>query len=219
MNKKRIIYFALMFLPLLIAVIALPFLPEKIPAHYNFAGEIDRWGSKYETLIFPLVTIGMGLFMLWMAKISAKQEEGGKNNEKIVFYTGMGLSVFFTLEHCFSLYKSFAAAESMSYAHEADINQFICILLGISLVIVGNFMPKLRSNGIIGLRTPWSMKNDITWKKSQLFGGISFMVCGAIMVVCGIFIDGYTAMGVALGLIIIDTIVCVIYSYKIAKKY
>ena len=131
----------------------------------------------------------------------------------------MGLSVFFTLEHCFSLYKSFAAAESMSYAHEADINQFICILLGISLVIVGNFMPKLRSNGIIGLRTPWSMKNDITWKKSQLFGGISFMVCGAIMVVCGIFIDGYTAMGVALGLIIIDTIVCVIYSYKIAKKY
>ena len=219
MNKKRIIYFALMFLPLLIAVIALPFLPEKIPAHYNFAGEIDRWGSKYETLIFPLVTIGMGLFILWMAKISAKQEEGGKNNEKIVFYTGMGLSVFFTLEHCFSLYKSFAAAESMSYAHEADINQFICILLGISLVIVGNFMPKLRSNGIIGLRTPWSMKNDITWKKSQLFGGISFMVCGAIMVVCGIFIDGYTAMGVALGLIIIDTIVCVIYSYKIAKKY
>lgn len=219
MNKKRIIYFALMFLPLLIAVIAFPFLPEKIPAHYNFAGEIDRWGSKYETLIFPLVTIGMGLFMLWMAKISAKQEEGGKNNEKIVFYTGMGLSVFFTLEHCFSLYKSFAAAESMSYAHEADINQFVCILLGISLVIMGNFMPKLRSNGIIGLRTPWSMKNDITWKKSQLFGGISFMVCGAIMVVCGIFIDGYTAMGVALGLIIIDTIVCVIYSYKIAKKY
>ena len=219
MNKKRIIYFALMFLPLLIAVIAFPFLPEKIPAHYNFAGEIDRWGSKYETLIFPLVTIGMGLFMLWMAKISAKQEENGKNNEKIVFYTGMGLSVFFTLEHCFFLYKSFAAAESMSYAHEADINQFVCILLGISLVIMGNFMPKLRSNGIIGLRTPWSMKNDITWKKSQLFGGISFMVCGAIMVVCGIFIDGYTAMGVALGLIIIDTIVCVIYSYKIAKKY
>ena len=83
MNKKRIIYFALMFLPLLIAVIALPFLPEKIPAHYNFAGEIDRWGSKYETLIFPLVTIGMGLFMLWMAKISAKtgrrREEQRKN--------------------------------------------------------------------------------------------------------------------------------------------
>ena len=103
MNKKRILYFALMFIPLFITVIALPFLPGKIPAHYNFAGEIDRFGSKFETLLFPLCTIGMGFFMLWMAKISAKQEKGGKNNEKVVFYTGMGLSVFFTLEHCFFL--------------------------------------------------------------------------------------------------------------------
>ena len=100
MNKKRIIYFALMFLPLVVAVIALPFLPEKIPAHYNFAGEIDRWGSKYETLIFPAVTVAMGFFMLWMAKIAAK-DENGKNNEKVVFYTGMGLSVWFTIMHCF----------------------------------------------------------------------------------------------------------------------
>ena len=210
MNKKRILYFALMFIPLFITVIA---------AHYNFAGEIDRFGSKFETLLFPLCTIGMGFFMLWMAKISAKQEEGGKNNEKVVFYTGMGLSVFFTLEHCFFLYKSFAAAESMSYAHEADINQFICVLFGISMVIMGNFMPKLRSNGIIGLRTPWSMKNDITWKKSQLFGGISFMICGAVMIALGIFMEGYAAMCAALGLIIADTIVCVIYSYKIAQRY
>ena len=219
MNKKRILYFALMFIPLFITVIALPFLPGKIPAHYIFAGEIARCGSKFEALLFPLCTIGMGFFMLWMAKISAKQEKGGKNNEKVVFYTGMGLSVFFTLEHCFFLYKSFAAAESMSYVHEADINQFICVLFGISMVIMGNFMPKLRSNGIIGLRTPWSMKNDITWKKSQLFGGISFMICGAVMIALGIFMEGYAAMCAALGLIIADTIVCVIYSYKIAQRY
>ena len=219
MKNKKTIYYILMFLPLFISVVALPFLPEVIPAHYNFAGEVDRWGSKFETLLFPLCTIGMGFFMLWMAKISAKQEEGGKNNEKIVFYTGMGISLFFTAMHCFSIYKAFSAAGSMSYAHEADINQLICVLLGISLVIMGNFMPKLRNNGIIGLRTSWSMKNDVTWKKCQLFGGISFMVCGALMVVLGIFMEGYAAMCAALGLLIADTIICVIYSYKIAKKY
>lgn len=219
MNAKKILYFLLMFLPLIITVIVLPFLPEQIPAHYNFAGEIDRWGSKYESLIFPFCTIGMGAFMLWMAKISAKQEEGGKNNEKIVFYTGMGLSVFFTVEHCYFIYKDFAAASGMGYSSPADINQLICVLLGISLVIMGNFMPKLRNNGMIGLRTSWSMKNDVTWKKCQLFGGISFIIIGIIMVAAGIFVEGYTAMAIALGLIIADTIICVIYSYRIAQKY
>lgn len=30
-------------------------LPEKVPAHYNAAGEVDRWGSKWELVILPVV--------------------------------------------------------------------------------------------------------------------------------------------------------------------
>ena len=100
-----------------------------------------------------------------------------------------------------------------------DINQLCCIFLGLIMVITGNFMPKLRNNGVMGLRTPWSMKNDTTWKKSQIFGGISFMISGALIVAFGIFLDGYFAMCVALGIIIICTVVCIIYTYKIAQKY
>ena len=216
MKTKKTIYFLLMFLPLLITVFALPFLPEKIPAHYNFAGEIDRWGSKFETLIFPAVTIAMGFFMLFMAKIGAKD---GERNGKIVFYSGMGTSLWFTAMHCFSLYKAFSAAGSMSFAVSVDINSFFCVLMGIGLVIMGFVMPKLRKNSLIGLRTTWSMKNEITWKQSQRFGGISFIVCGALSVVAGLFLEELTAMFIVLGLLIIDTIICVIYSYKIAKKY
>lgn len=219
MKNKKILYFALMFLPLIIAVLVLPFMPEEIPAHYNFAGEIDRWGSKYETLIFPLCTIGMGYFMLWMAKIASKEEGGGNNNEKVVIYTGMGLSVFFTAEHCYSLYRAFAATEGAGYSETVDINQFICVLLGISLVIMGNFMPKLKNNGVIGLRTGWSSKNDTVWKKCQIFGGVSFIIGGILIVASGIFLDGYLAMGVALGIIVACTIAGTIYSYYAAKKY
>ena len=216
MKTKKIIYFALMFLPLLITVAALPFLPEKIPAHYNFAGEIDRWGSKFETLIFPAVTIAMGFFMLWMAKIGAKDSE---KNGKIVFYTGMGISLWFTAMHVISIYKAFSAAGSMGFSANVDINSIFCIFMGTGLAITGLFMPKLRKNSLIGLRTSWSMKNETTWEKSQRFGGISFMVCGALMIVSGLFLEELAAMFVALGLLVADTIICMIYSYKIAKKY
>ena len=32
-------------------------LPNKIPAHYNGAGEIDRWGSKNEILFIPIISV------------------------------------------------------------------------------------------------------------------------------------------------------------------
>ena len=37
-------------------------IPDKIPMHYNFAGEIDRWGGKGELLF--LIAIAWGIWLL-----------------------------------------------------------------------------------------------------------------------------------------------------------
>ena len=36
-------------------------LPDPLPAHYNAAGEVDRWGSKGELLALPVINIIMYL--------------------------------------------------------------------------------------------------------------------------------------------------------------
>lgn len=36
-------------------------LPQKIPAHYNGAGQINRWGSKFELFITPFISVFMFL--------------------------------------------------------------------------------------------------------------------------------------------------------------
>lgn len=40
-------------------------LPEKVPGHYNAAGEVDRWGAKGELFILP----GVGLFILILMQV------------------------------------------------------------------------------------------------------------------------------------------------------
>ena len=37
-------------------------IPDDVPAHFNEAGEVDRWGSKFEFIILPI--IGLFLFVL-----------------------------------------------------------------------------------------------------------------------------------------------------------
>ncbi len=78
MKNKKTVYYILMYLPLVVSLIALPHLPEKIPAHYGVDNQVDRWGSKYEVLLFPVISILMGYFLLGMAKLAAKKEEHGK---------------------------------------------------------------------------------------------------------------------------------------------
>ena len=47
MKKKKIIFYSLMFLPLIVVLIALHFLPERIPAHYDFNNQVTRWGINF----------------------------------------------------------------------------------------------------------------------------------------------------------------------------
>ena len=54
-------------------------------------------------------------------------------------------------------------------------------------IILGNIMPKLRMNSVVGLRSVWSMKNETTWKKGQRFGGISFIVSSIIIIMVCFF--------------------------------
>ena len=168
MKGKRIIFGILMFLPLAVVLAALPFLPDQIPAHYGFDNQVTRWGSKYEALLLPILTIVLGLFLLAMARYAAKHEESGKNNENVCLITGIVSLALFNLMTAYFLYTDFHKVENLSEA-AFDVNQLIFGFFGLCMLIIGNVMPKLRMNSMIGLRTSWSMKNEQTWKKSQRF--------------------------------------------------
>jgi uncharacterized membrane protein len=43
-------------------------LPKEVPAHYNAAGEVDRWGSKWELTILPIISALLTVFMEVMEK-------------------------------------------------------------------------------------------------------------------------------------------------------
>lgn len=46
MPIKRLITWILAFIPITITMIVLPALPDKIPAHYGFDGNVTRFGSN-----------------------------------------------------------------------------------------------------------------------------------------------------------------------------
>lgn len=84
MKIQKTIFYILMFLPLPVTLISLVFLPDQIPAHYGSDNQVTRWGSKYETLLFPVVTIIFGLFMLGISKFSSEQEKMEKTMKRFV---------------------------------------------------------------------------------------------------------------------------------------
>ncbi|MDR0778646.1 MAG: DUF1648 domain-containing protein [Methanomassiliicoccaceae archaeon] len=99
-----VLLFILAIMPLLITLVALQFLPDQIPAHYNSAGEVDRWGSKYESLFLPIMAVAMGLFLIWMTKFSAAKDD---YVGRLVMYVSSGTALALLILTAVLLYISF----------------------------------------------------------------------------------------------------------------
>lgn len=218
MKRQKTIFYLLMLLPLPATALSLLFLPDQIPAHYGADNQVTRWGSKYETLLLPLLVILFGVFMRWISRLAARQEKTGSNNERICLLAGIFSLLLFDAMTGYFLYTAFHKVENLS-AVPVDLSQLIFTLVGIALMAIGNVMPKVRMNAVMGLRTGWSMKNETTWKKSQRFGGISLMVTGGLIILACCFTKGNACFLWAMGILLLSLPVDVYYTYRVAKKY
>ena len=100
----------------------------------------------------------------------------------------------------------------------ADINRFSTIAIGVTLVVLGNIMPKARRNSLFGLRTPWSMSSDAVWQKSQRFGGISSVAVGLLMCLLAAALEGTAALLTSTGLILVWVVLCMVVSWRYYRQ-
>lgn len=211
------------FIPLIATLLLIRFLPAEVPMHYDIEGNIDRWGSKYEQLILPGVIIVMTLFMqalIWFyGKQSNKTEDEKKkaelkSNINVLYIVSIATTIMFIVMQGAFLYQAFEATPDTAVM-TVDINQIMTVMLGIILIIFGNYMPKTKINGMVGFRTAKTMKNEENWKKANKFAGIVFVIAGIAMIILGLSVPGNAAMAIAMVMLLLALVVCMMYVGKL----
>ena len=127
------------------------------------------------------------------------------------------MAAMFTIMQGFILYSAYMEAQVNASQSHADIGKVSCILAGAVLIILGNYMPKAKKNHIVGVRISWSMYNDTTWMKSNLFGGVATIIAGLLTIVTTVFVRSALAVVLLLVYILAATVITLIYSHKIYR--
>lgn len=213
------------FIPLPVTAVVLQFMPESVPMHYDMAGNVDRWGSRYENLIFPVVILVLAVFMSLLIGYyerkankteDDKERAGSLSNAKIIGIVGTAMSAMFGVLQCFILYGAYTGAKAETESATVDIGRISCILLGVLFIVLGNFMTKTRINGTVGVRISWSMYNDNTWRKSNRFGAFAIIIAGFLTIVTAVIVKSSLVSTISvLGYVCAASIVTIIYAHKV----
>ena len=217
MGNRRLIAWIFSFIPLMITLIVLPMLSDKIPAHFDVSGNVTRYGSKYEMLGLPIVTVLMGFFWTLIGKGTRKDNEKGKQNIKVLFWGDIIMSLIFTVLTIWFLYLAYSHAETINNSG-FDFMKVLSVCLCVGWIILGNYLPKCKPNWYIGIRTKWTLTSDTTWYKTHRFGGKVFLTGGIILTIMCLFIfNGAMGLWFSLAGFLIMIIPIIIYSYRVGK--
>lgn len=69
--------------------------------------------------------------------------------------------------------------------------RIIPIVVGASLVLMGNVVPRLRPNWVAGLRTRRLLENPQLWREAHRVYGTAFVVTGLVTIVVGVIAPNY----------------------------
>ncbi len=208
MKKIVLIFLVLVFASLIINVWFFPQLPDKIASHWNIRGEVDGYSSKFLGLfLMPLILIITGLLFIIIPKIDPLKENIGKFKKYYDTFTVLMFVFIFLLHLQIVLWN---------LNIKITPNSTLPVGIGLLFFYVGVLCKNSKRNWFIGIRTPWTLSNEVVWDKTHQLGGWLFKISGFISLT-GIIFHNWTIFFIVVP-VFLTAVTTFIYSYFEYKK-
>lgn len=204
---KGAINWLLILLPAIYLITIWNELPAQVPVHFNAHGVANKWAEK-RILIFLPCMIPLAIYTIMrLAPILDTRDKIRTMGSK---YDSLSFIVLLLI----SLLSVYILHLSNSYDEKkASLNVMIGFL-GALFAALGNYMPTMRSNYFIGIRTPWTLESESVWKKTHILGSRMWMVGGIFSIILAFSIDNPEILNAAfIGIVLVLGVVPIVYSY------
>lgn len=203
MNKKR----QFITIPLVVSILSFIagsisyfFIKDQIPIHWNSNWKVDSTVPR--EMVFLISALPLVLYLLLGTKKNVITSAKG-NRISVIACTYLLVGVQWI---------------SIATALKVKINMELVIpcMIGVFFMIIGNFMPTISRNRMVGFRTPWSVRSDLSWKKTNRIGGYLMSMIGIVFIISGIFQKKFLNYISVIAFVLI-LIVCIFISYHYWK--
>ena len=202
------------------AIIIFKFLPETVTLHYNFEGEVDRYGSKYELLLLNLIIIILMIFWAFvytLVKRAVEEENITQVTQNIIKLTIQ--IVFFICFLSFSVidfYYIFKVSIIRDLGSSVSVVFIFLSLLEMSAGILSNPLIN-KFNYFIGYRSKYALSNNEAWIKLNHCSSISLFVFSLISLIISIIFSSIYLVLLCL-LFVISIVPPIIYELYLRKS-
>lgn len=154
-------------------------LPETVVSHWNFAGEANGWTTRnFHVIFFPLLMAAMYILFLALPYLDPKKERYLEFAKTYNIIRNLIMLVMLAV---------YLIATLVNLGYDINIAKTVPLLIGAMMIVMGNYMGKLKKNWFVGIKTPWTLSSENVWLKTHRLGGRMFVLFGLILIVTPYF--------------------------------
>ena len=176
-NKGTIILTAcITALPALLGLALWSRLPDTVATHFDINGDPDGWSSKaFAVFGLPAFLTVAHLLCVFATTMDPKR----KNIQDKIFKLVLWIIPIVSVMACGGTYL-------YALGYEVDIARITGAMVGVTFIVIGNYLPKCRQSYTMGIKLPWTLHDEENWNATHRFGGWLWMVCGAALLVLSV---------------------------------
>lgn len=202
------------------AIIIFKFLPETVALHYNFEGEVDRYGSKYELFLLNLILIILMIFWAFvytLVKRAVEEENITQVTQNIIKLTiQIVFSICFLSFSVIDFYYIFKVSIIRDLGSSVSVVFIFLSLLEMSAGILSNPLIN-KFSYFIGYRSKYALSNNEAWIKLNHCSSISLFVFSLISLIISIIFSSIYLVLLCL-LFVISIVPPIIYEIYLRKS-
>lgn len=192
-------------LPIICGLMYYNKLPESIAIHWGIDNNPNGYFSK-PTFVFgmPIMMVALQIFCCIVSDLSDKNPEA---NKKAVTVYKWIIPIITVILYIVTI--------MIALGNNLDVRKIVMIILGITFIITGNYMPKVRGNYYINLKAFWVKNRD------EKLVNKAVKISGYMLIIGGILCLISIAFKPVISIIVIGAIILfslLIYIYVFLKS-
>jgi uncharacterized membrane protein len=182
-------------------------LPDRIPTHFGMHGP-DAWSGRAAAWLVPVIALAIYSLMQVLPRLDPRRANYAKFQDT---YDTVVLAIV-----AMDLVLQVGILGS-ALGWPVGVDNLVPLGVGGLFIVLGNVMPRARPNWFLGIRTPWTLSNDLVWERTHRVGGYLFMIAGVLMMTLS-FLRSPAVVNSVIGVMIALTLGTIPYSYFIWRK-
>ncbi len=168
---KAVITSLLILLPLFFGLLMWNKLPDRLASHWGAGGAVDGMAGHAFTIVFmPLILLVFHWLCLLIS--AAEFKKRGRN--------GKALGMLFWIIPAVSLFSG-GIIYSAAFGLELNLMRLVLAFTGLLFLCLGNYLPKVEQNGVLGVRIPWTLGSEENWRRTHRFCGRLWVAGGFLL--------------------------------------